>query len=77
MKIEMKINYAVEILQARLNDELRYAQQAEEFLDGNEGVTASRQEATRAAFKDSWDQAKERIPQLQKAIALLTKPTPL
>lgn len=62
-------NYAIEILQTALNNELIYHSQAQSFLNGaSHGAKIEYFDSTIDAFRCSMDKADERIPQLTEAI---------
>ncbi|HWY11951.1 MAG TPA: hypothetical protein VN026_11530 [Bacteroidia bacterium] len=64
------MEYAIQLLQSALNDELRALASANELTAGN-GFRFNNE--TLKAFESSRELAKERIPQLQKAITLIHK----
>ena len=63
------MNYALQILQSSLNDELKAKADADDYIEGIRGVESYYQKDTIEAFKESRRLAIERIPQLRDAIA--------
>lgn len=66
--IKHRLWYVLDTLQTMLRNELIAKQQADEFLDGSEGVQTYYAKSTREAFEESRRLAIERIKQLEIAL---------
>lgn len=66
--IKHRLYYVLDTLQTMLRNELIAKQQADEFLDGSEGVQTYYAKSTREAFEESRSLAIERIKQLEIAL---------
>lgn len=66
--IKHRLHYVLDTLQTMLRNELIAKQQADEFLDGSEGVQTYYAKSTKEAFEESRRLAIERITQLEIAL---------
>jgi hypothetical protein len=66
------MSYVIEMLQTALRNELQAKAEAEQYLDGIHGIESKYAEMTIKAFRESQRMAIDRIPQLERAISLLS-----
>lgn len=67
--VPRRLEYVLSTLETMLRNELIAKQQADEFLDGSEGVQTYYAKSTREAFEESRRLAVERIKQLEISLS--------